>query len=832
MGSDVEQLLVERDTDGDHFISPSDFNLFLRDLSSHAKLSVNDMHATVSHFSQKHNTGSSASTVQDAISLKDVMMFFGKQYVGNVVARIRQCVVTLEGSNERSSTDILKIIKANSSSQESNMLTMEELEAAFRALGVYSELSHEQVKGSIRSMGSNKISYSRVFQFLRIALPSGISPCSDEQGARPKPLTAEKLLRLLMEQVQRNGLAVDEAFRHFDTDGNGFITREELEEGLAQLGIFDNANVKDWRSQVPDIIIKFDKSNDGNVSLKEFFSFLGVESYAPNIVQKMTKIFAKATEKGMSFKEIFTELDEDQDGKFNAIELQAGLQKLGTFGEVSVEDSDIVVKQFDHSGDGTVSLDEFINFFSTRVTHVASENALKKQKQAINRFCNMMIKAQEKGVTLDSIFAHFDKDKGGSLSITELATGLRNLPHFNTLADEDIDGLIKALDVDSNGSISLSEFKAFVTKASPTKSKDIDGISRRFHLAFERAEDDGLSFQAALERLARDGDRELTVPKLRIALVKLPHLKDVSEEEIRELVEVLDPDKNGMVSFDKFAAFFGRAPESSRNIPRPIQKSQSQSSKEIFCEQFRRIAKADGGIEGLLASLDDDEDGLISSSSLMRYLAQEQMYQYVSEEDIKDLLSPLMIGRGDINVVALLQMYDDNGKSAVATSRSRHANVLEDDEDEIDRKILVVEYDFSVDPETRSLEKKLRALGRSLCKKGMDIEAMFRAMDVRHTGVIRRTEFIEILSKMGLSILEKGKAVDEAISLEAGQGSRSEEARRLQTQQIRRLKGGDGGFSQNATRAARKLLMNTGSEEYKESGDFKVRTYSVIRLHL
>jgi Ca2+-binding EF-hand superfamily protein len=67
---------------------------------------------------------------------------------------------------------------------------------------------------------------------------------------------------------------------------------------LAQLGIFDNVNIKNWRSQVPDIIVKFDKSSDGNVSLKEFFAFLGVESYAPNIVQKMTKIFAKATEKG------------------------------------------------------------------------------------------------------------------------------------------------------------------------------------------------------------------------------------------------------------------------------------------------------------------------------------------------------------------------------------------------------------------------------------------------------------------------------------------------------------------------------------------------------
>jgi hypothetical protein len=90
-------------------------------------------------------------------------------------------------------------------------------------LGVYSELSHEQIKGSIRSMGSEKITYSRVFEFLSIALPPGLSPSLDEHGGGSKPLTAEELLRLLLEQVQRNGLAVDEAFRHFDTDGNGYL---------------------------------------------------------------------------------------------------------------------------------------------------------------------------------------------------------------------------------------------------------------------------------------------------------------------------------------------------------------------------------------------------------------------------------------------------------------------------------------------------------------------------------------------------------------------------------------------------------------------------------
>jgi hypothetical protein len=138
----------------------------------------------------------------------------------------------------------------------------------------------------------------------------------------------------------------------------------------------------------------------------------------------------------------------------------------------------------------------------------------------------------------------------------------------------------------------------------------------------------------------------------------------------------------------------------------------------------------------------------------------------------------------------------------------------------------VVEYDFSSDPETRSLEKKLRGLGRALCKKGMDVEGMFRAVDLRQTGIVRRTDFVEIMSKIGLSILEKGKTMDEAQAQVDGMDSAGDhsEARKNQILQIKRLKGADGGYARTATRAARSMLMNTGSGEYKhkDRGDFKV----------
>ena len=244
-------------------------------------------------------------------------------------------------------------------------------------------------------------------------------------------------------------------------------------------------------------------------------------------------------------------------------------------------------------------------------------------------------------------------------------------------------------------------------------------------------------------------------------------------------------------------------------------------------------------MDGLLAYLDEDEDGLIALSSFMRLLAREKAYDGISESEVESILLP-MIGRSGsgrvegIRVVALLRFLDsaDDDKDVEKSNTEGKSN-SDDEEEEVKAEernearalTQALEYDFSLDPETRSLEKKLRGLGRALCKKGMDVEGMFRAVDLRQTGVVRRTDFVEIMSKIGLSILEKGKAMDEAQAQVDGMDSAGDhsESRKNQVLQIKRLKGTDGGYARTATRAARSLLMNAGSGEYKDSnkGDFK-----------
>ena len=59
---------------------------------------------------------------------------------------------------------------------------------------------------------------------------------------------------------------------------------------------------------------------------------------------------------------------------------------------------------------------------------------------------------------MDQIFGHWDKDGSGSISTDELGTGLRKM--FKDLTDEDIRGLVRVMDADHSGDISLKEFKS------------------------------------------------------------------------------------------------------------------------------------------------------------------------------------------------------------------------------------------------------------------------------------------------------------------------------------------------------------------------------------
>jgi calcium-binding protein CML len=763
-GMDIEQIIADKDRNGDDFINAGEFRSVLSEIARFGKLSREDIDTIIERFTGNSADNATAPSHRN-VSVIDFMEFVGMKYHGNLGLKIGRA---LTQKPQRSPADIAAVLKAHcrngGAGDDPSGISHSELLAALAALRVYDSFAKDLVDEGTRKLfvgrNNGRVAVNDVMAYLALGGFTSTAPAGQD---------AESLLRLLLNQAKGKGLEFVEAFRYFDVDGDGSLSQVELEGGLRKLNLLGaGENSERLQSQIPLLVKKFDADGNGEVSLKEFLSHLGIESYVPNVTQKMTRIFAAARGGGLSIDDIFREFDSDGNGQLEATELKKALAKLDTFGQITDTDAEAVIAQFDKNGDGKVSMKEFLDYFTKRVDQASRIRDQKRSRSLVKKFCALMCKAEEKGATLEQIFGHFDRDGSKSVTAEELHAGLRSLPHCKDMSVDDIQMLVRALDADSSGEVSLDEFKRFVRSNSPQQSTADE--SRRE------------TSDTRPQQVNRDDDHQ-----------------------------------------------------------RGVEKLSGRDQGTMLVDRIRQAAVRYGGVEAWFAQLDDDGDGVISRQIFERKMELEGVYDIVPRSEVDSRLSSCLVAdkRGNdrdlgYNVASLLRFVE--GKSPAGVLASGRGYDKDEEKDAGDHS----EYDFSVDPETRDLERRLRGLGRALSKKGVDVADMFRSLDARETGAVLRAEFLDILSQLGLVILEKGKG-EAAISSEARGNydvsyavGAEVDAQRRQMKQIRRVRGSDGAYGRVAVGEARKLLTvgsGPGSEEYKysEPGSFKVRRPSHLK---
>jgi Ca2+-binding EF-hand superfamily protein len=871
-GIDVEQLIAEKESAGDDQISIVNFKLIMTNLSKFGKFSPQDVDIIVRYLSttpsdpQRTDLTSNPNT----LSAKMVAGFLGIKYTGNIEARLRRCICST-ADRPFVSTDKPRLpldsvfVLANQTPSRSQQVTAatrskcysrisyDDMEDRLKALRVYNFASHEQVKGVLSraadSSGtslSDGLSVIELLNYLKIDFSEHLN--LPEQQIQPTKslvgVTAEDLLKLLIDKAATDTAGIDQVFRHFDADGNGSITEEELVSGLENLRIFDA--IPNWKSQIPDLMTRFDASGDGSVSLSEFFKFLGAEKYIPNIIQKMTKVFAKSN---LSLQNVFTMFDTKQLGYIRGEQLQTGLAEIGGFDELSPEDLGVIIRTFDDNGDGKITAPEFVSFFTARVQQTKKEARQKNTIRLKRRLQEVMKTVVESGGTIEQIFSHFDADSEGTISREELAAGITAMKHFKQLKESEVQDLVALLDTDGDGTISLQEFKDFIN-ISPEAMKKINKeqktnqILERLRAILKGAQAQKKSPQEVFAHLDKNGDGDLTLAELKEGLLKIRGFSSFPEEVYQDLFRRIDRDGSNSVTVDEFIGLIMKETDSPRASPRASPRSSprataagkkkveeepppnAQDLPKNFCKRVLRLSENEaGGLAGLIAFLDDDEDGLVSFNRLMRFFSREELFdRYLTESQVDELLTPLVRKDGKMRADHLMKFIENGGSNREFLNEAIEdfAPYQSDDEDADDvagtgEGEKRDEYEYSPDPEIRAIEKKLRDLGNKLSKKGVDIENLFKNYDPRHCGVIRRTEFLEILSSMGMYILERGKAMTGS-----GDSKRSiydtdegDQTRLSQQRQIERLKQRNGGYGELTGRAAKKFVGKTQS-------DFKV----------
>ncbi|XP_076675988.1 uncharacterized protein LOC143373065 isoform X1 [Andrena cerasifolii] len=157
---------------------------------------------------------------------------------------------------------------------------------------------------------------------------------------RPAPVSSSKTPAMSKSQMKE----FREAFRLFDKDGDGSITKEELGRVMRSLGQF--ARAEELRTMLQEI----DIDGDGNVSFEEFVE----------IVSNMGASEAAPTDQDQEEQELrdaFRVFDKHNRGYITASDLRAVLQCLGE--DLSEEEIEDMIKEVDVDGDGRIDFYEF-----------------------------------------------------------------------------------------------------------------------------------------------------------------------------------------------------------------------------------------------------------------------------------------------------------------------------------------------------------------------------------------------------------------------------------------------------------------------------------------
>ncbi|KAF7009779.1 hypothetical protein CFC21_024283 [Triticum aestivum] len=143
-------------------------------------------------------------------------------------------------------------------------------------------------------------------------------------------------------------------FELFDRNGDGRITREELEDSLGKLGIPVPGD------ELAAMIARIDADGDGCVDVEEFGElYRTIMSTGSGGAKGSSGEEAEAEEDDEDMREAFRVFDANGDGFITVDELSAVLASLGLKQGRSAEECRRMIGQVDRDGDGRVDFHEF-----------------------------------------------------------------------------------------------------------------------------------------------------------------------------------------------------------------------------------------------------------------------------------------------------------------------------------------------------------------------------------------------------------------------------------------------------------------------------------------
>ncbi|KAL1454954.1 hypothetical protein WDU94_009081 [Cyamophila willieti] len=188
------------------------------------------------------------------------------------------------------------------------------------------------------------------------------------EPTRP-PLVNTPSLRKTPAEISKAQLnEFKEAFRLFDKDGDGSITKEELGRVMRSLGQFAR------EEELQRMLEEVDINGDGYFSFEEFVEI--VYNMGATTEEKT------ADQEEKELRDAFRVFDKHNRGYISASDLRAVLQCLGE--DLSEEEIEDMIKEVDVDGDGRIDFNEFVHALGEPSDGFDDEEEEEDQQQVTN----------------------------------------------------------------------------------------------------------------------------------------------------------------------------------------------------------------------------------------------------------------------------------------------------------------------------------------------------------------------------------------------------------------------------------------------------------------
>ena len=322
-------------------------------------------------------------------------------------------------------------------------------------------------------------------------------------------------------------------FTSIDADGGGEIDASELKSLLESLGRpISSAEAKKLIDQV-------DSDGTGTVDFEEFLKLIAKES-----ADEKTK------DPVVEAHRIFDTFDKDHSGSIDFSELKQAMQSLGQ--TLSDEDLTKMMREADDDGTGEIDFEEFCALIgvslpagsdpgmqsksanSTTASAAANKPNSQKAADPTEKIDPTAILTKDEIKNLKEIFALFDEDGSGSITIEELDKMMRGLGR--EVPEAALRDMIASVDADGTGAIEFDEF--LILMARDAAGRDPLAEAARSFALFDA-----------------DGSGTISADELGAALRASG--QDVSNEDAARLLQTVDADGSGEIDFAEFCQLMG-----------------------------------------------------------------------------------------------------------------------------------------------------------------------------------------------------------------------------------------------------------------------------------